>query len=112
MASTSVTAKTIIIVADTANVRDRLLSALGTAVHRAVEVKTAAELLARMCAALPHVDLIVLDLRLPHATGVDLVRSIRKVDDGKLPVLIVSGTIANAEDVRELASLGLVGYVN
>jgi uncharacterized protein (TIGR02266 family) len=43
---------------------------------------------------------------------VDLVRSIRKLDDGRLPVLIFSGTIANADEVRELAALGVAGYVN
>ncbi len=38
--------------------------------------------------------------------GVDLVRSIRKLDDGRLPILIFSGTIANADEVRALAALG------
>src|SRR5262249_33718903 len=59
-----------------------------------------------------HIDLIVLDLRLPHAPGVDLVRSVRRLDDGKLPILIFSGTIANADEVRDLAALGVAGYVN
>ena len=58
------------------------------------------------------IDLIVLDLRLPHAPGVDLVRAIRKLDDGRLPILIFSGTIASADEVRELAALGVAGYVN
>ena len=53
-----------------------------------------------------------MDLRLPHAPGVDLIRSIRKLDDGRLPVLIFSGTIASADEVRELAALGVAGYVN
>ena len=65
-----------------------------------------------MRADLPTIDLIVLDLRLPHAPGVDLVRSIRKLDDGRLPILIFSGTIASAAEVRELAALGVAGYVN
>jgi hypothetical protein len=43
---------------------------------------------------------------------VELVRSIRKLDDGRLPILIFSGTITSAEEVRELAALGVVGYVN
>jgi uncharacterized protein (TIGR02266 family) len=43
---------------------------------------------------------------------VDLVRSIRKLDDGRLPILIFSGTITSAEEVRELAALGVAGYVN
>jgi uncharacterized protein (TIGR02266 family) len=112
MASTSVAAKTIVVADDTAFVRDRFRAALEAAGHRAVSVRSAAELLARVRADLNQIDLIVLDLRLPHAPGVDLVRSIRKLDDGKLPILIFSGTIANAEEVRELAALGVAGYVN
>jgi uncharacterized protein (TIGR02266 family) len=112
MPSTSVTAKTVVIADDTAFVRDRFRSALETAGHKAVTVKSAAELLARVRADVDRLDLIVLDLRLPHAPGVELVRAVRKLDDGKLPILIFSGTIANAEEVRELASLGVAGYVN
>jgi uncharacterized protein (TIGR02266 family) len=112
MASTSVTSKTIIIADDTEFVRDRFRATLENAGHRAVTVKSAAELLARVKADLSAVDLIVLDLRLPHAAGVDLVRSIRKLDDGKLPILVFSGTIANADEVKELAALGVAGYVN
>jgi uncharacterized protein (TIGR02266 family) len=112
MASPSITTKTIVIADDTAFVRDRFRSALEHAGHKAVPVKSAAELLARVRADLAKIDLIVLDLRLPHAPGVDLVRSIRKLDEGRLPILIFSGTIANADEVRELAKLGVAGYVN
>ena len=108
----SVSAKTVIIADDTAFVRDRFRSALENAGHRAVLVKSAAELLARVRADLAHIDLIVLDLRLPHQPGVELVRSLRKLDSGKVPVLVFSGTIASAEEVRELAALGVAGYVN
>ena len=75
-------------------------------------MKSAAELLARVRADLARIDLIVLDLRLPHAGGVDWSASIRKLDDGKLPILVFSGTIATAEEVRDLAALGVSGYVN
>jgi uncharacterized protein (TIGR02266 family) len=112
MASSSVAEKTIVIADDTAFVRDRFRSALENAGHKAVAVKSAAELLARVRADVGHIDLIVLDLRLPHAPGVDLVRSIRKLDDGKLAILVFSGTIANADEVRDLAALGVAGYVN
>ena len=112
MASTSVTAKTVLVADDTAFVRDRFRTALENAGHKAVSVRSAAELLARVRADLALLDLIVLDLRLPHAPGVELVRSIRKLDEGKLPILVFSGTIANADEVRELAALGVVGYVN
>jgi len=112
MPTTSVTSKTVVIADDTAFVRDRFRSALESAGHKAVAVRSAAELLARVHADLSHIDLIVLDLRLPHQPGVDLVRAVRKLDDGKLPILIFRGTIANAEEVRDLAALGVAGYVN
>ena len=112
MATTSVGTKTVVVADDTAFVRDRFRAAIENAGHKAIVVKSAAELLARVRADLDHIDLIVVDLRLPHAPGVDLVRSIRKLDDGKLPVLIFSGTIANADEVRDLAALGVAGYVN
>ena len=112
MADTSVSTKTVVIADDTTFVRDRFRTAVEGAGHRAIIVKSAAELLARVRADLATLDLIVLDLRLPHAPGVDLVRSIRKLDDGRLPILIFSGTISSAEEVRELAALGVAGYVN
>ncbi len=104
--------KTVVIADDTAYVRDRFAAALENAGHRAVGVKSAAELLARVRSDLEQIDLLVIDLRLPHAAGVSLVRSIRELDRGRLPVLIFSGTIASADEVRELAALGVVGYVN
>src|ERR1700719_3611345 len=112
MPRTSVSIKTVIVADDTAFVRDRFRTALEAAGHKAVVVKSAAELLARVRADREEIDLIVLDLRLPHAPGVDLVRSIAKREEGRLPILIFSGTIVNADEVRQLAALGVAGYVN
>jgi uncharacterized protein (TIGR02266 family) len=112
MSTSSLNGKTVVVADDTAFVRDRFQTALEGAGHRAIAVKSAAELLARIRTDLEAIDLVVLDLRLPHAPGVELVRSIRKLDDGRLPILVFSGTIANSEEVRELASLGVAGYVN
>src|SRR5215203_2526134 len=112
MTMTAISAKTILVADDTAFVRDRFKIALEGAGHRAVTVKSAAELLARVRADLAQLDLLVIDLRLPHAAGVEIVRGIRKIDQGRLPILIFSGTIATAEEVRELAALGVAGYVN
>jgi uncharacterized protein (TIGR02266 family) len=107
------TTKTVIVADDTAFVRDRFATALLGAGHTAHTVKSAAELLARVRADLARIDLIVLDLRLPHAGGVELVRSIRRIDaEGHLPILVFSGTIATADEVRDLAALGVAGYVN
>ena len=104
--------KTVIVADDTAFVRDRFATALVGAGHRCVSVKGAAELLGHLRDDLAHVDLLVLDLRLPHAGGVELVRAIRKIDGGRLPILVFSGTIANAAEVKDLAALGVAGYVN
>lgn len=112
MATASASTKTVIIADDTPFVRDRFKTALENAGHRVIAVKSAAELLARVRADLAQIDLLVIDLRLPHQAGVELVRSIRKIDNGQLPVLVFSGTISSAEEVRELAALGVAGYVN
>src|SRR5438552_11275447 len=112
MATASVSTKTVVIADDTAFVRDRFQAALENAGHKAIAVKSAAELLARVRADLGQIDLVVLDLRLPHAPGVELVRSIRKLDEGRLPILVFSSTISNADEVRDLAALGVAGYVN
>jgi uncharacterized protein (TIGR02266 family) len=106
------TAKSILIADDTAFVRDRFKAALESAGHRAITVKSAAELLARVRTDLSQLDLLVIDLRLPHASGVEVVRNIRKMDEGRLPILVFSGTVSNADEVRQLAALGVAGYVN
>ncbi len=109
MASTTVTAKTVVVADDTAFVRDRFRVALEHAGHRAIPVKHAAELLAAARAG--GVDLIVLDLRLPGSQGVGLIRAVRQLGS-RAPVLVFSGTIASAGEVRELEALGVAGYVN
>ena len=105
-------AKTVLIADDTAFVPDRFKAALEEAGHRAITVRTAAELLARVGTDLERIDLILLDLRIPHTSGAELVRRVRKLDDGRLPIVVFSGTIANASEVRDLAALGIAGYVN
>ena len=112
MRPSSGSGKTVVIADDTEFVRDRFRAALEEAGHRAITVRSAVELLARVRADLPRLDLVVLDLRLPNASGIDLVRSIRRLDEGRLPIVVFSGTIASAEEVRELSRLGIAGYVN
>lgn len=104
--------KTVLVAVDTPFVRDRFKAALDAAGHRAVVVKSVAQLLAQVHADLSELDLIVLDLRMPHASGVGLVRRIRKLDQGRLPILVFSGSVTSAEEVRELAGLGVGGYLN
>jgi uncharacterized protein (TIGR02266 family) len=112
MGASPVSTKTVLVADDTAFVRDRFQAALEAAGHTAITAKNAAELLAALRREPPRIDLLVIDLRLPDTSGVNLVRAIRKLDAGRRPILIFSGTIASADEVRELATLGVSGYVN
>jgi uncharacterized protein (TIGR02266 family) len=112
VSAVSISTKTVLIADDTAFVRDRFQAALEHAGHRTIAVKSSAELLTRLRLDLSRIDLVVLDLRLSNAPGLDLIRSIRRLDEGRLPILVFSGTIASAGEVRDLASLGVSGYVN
>jgi CheY-like chemotaxis protein len=108
----TVATKTVIVADDTAFVRDRFKAALEAAGHRTITVSSGNELIARVKADLAKIDLIVVDLRLPQANGVSLVRALRNIDPQKPPIVVFSGTIANAGEVRELAALNVAGYVN
>jgi two-component system, chemotaxis family, chemotaxis protein CheY len=112
MASAGLSTKTVVVADDTAFVRDRFRTALEHAGHRVVVIKSASELLALVRTDHAVLDLLVLDLRLPQSGGVDMIRAIRAIDNGRLAVLIFSGTIASADEVRALAALGVAGYVN
>ena len=110
--ATPVLSKSVIVADDTAFVRDRFRAALESAGHRASTVGDAAGLLARARDAGAQIDLVVLDLRLPQAQGVSVVRSLRRIEGFHAPIVVFSGTIANAEEVRELSALGVAGYIN
>jgi uncharacterized protein (TIGR02266 family) len=104
--------KTILVADDTAYVRDRFRDALSRAGHRVRTSENAADLLSHVRADPERIDLIVLDLHLRSGGGVGLVRAIRQIDGGRIPILILSGTLAATTEVRSLAELGVVGYLN
>lgn len=54
-------------------------------------------------------DLILLDLKLPDATGLDGLRAIREVFDG-VPVALLSGE-ENTEVIRTAIAVGAMGFV-
>src|SRR5687767_12210558 len=129
-----VAVKTVLVADDTAFVRDRFRTALEGAGHRAITVRTGPELLAAFREhheerrqgvpgdqeerrqGVPgdraRLDLLVLDLRLPQGNGLALLKAIRKIDPAGPPVVVFSGTIASADEVRQLSELGVAGYVN
>jgi uncharacterized protein (TIGR02266 family) len=105
-------AKTILVADDTAFVRDRFKAALQSVGHRTTVLDDSSELLARIQKDPKHVDLVVLDLRLPPLQGVPLVRALQSVKGFTAPIVVFSGTIANADEVRDLSLAGIAGYVN
>jgi len=107
-----VATKTIVVADDTAFVRDRFRTALTGAGHRVIVVRGATDLLGHVRDEHSDVDLVVLDLRLPQGRGVEMVRAIRSHKNFTAPIVVFSGTIANADEVRDLAALGVTGYVN
>lgn len=106
-----VIAKTVLIADDTAFVRERFGAVLVDAGHQAVLLESAGELLVRVREGKGAVDLLVMDLRLPQSRGVELVRAIRQYG-ARFPILVFSGTIASADEVRELTELGVSGFIN
>jgi len=113
MATTpKVAAKTVLVADDTAFVRDRFRVAIEGAGHKAVTAQNGPELLGCLRTGKAEIDLIVLDLRLPQGNGVAMLRAIRKMDQDRPSVMVFSGTIKSADEVRELGTLGVTGYVN
>lgn len=110
MPPAGMTRKTIVVADAAAEVRERFVDALQKAGHRALPVERAADLLRRIGSG--DTDLVILGLQLSEFSGVDLVRSIRDLDGGSVPILVLGGSITSATEVRDLSDLGVVGYVN
>lgn len=110
MAASATTPKTVVVADDTADVRNRFAAALENAGHTAIGVGSGPELLS--CIRTVAIDLIVLNLRLVPPPSVDLIRAIRECGACRPPILVFSGSIASAQEIRQLAGLGIAGYVN
>jgi len=104
--------KTVVVAAETPFVRDRFRTALEQAGHLVIAVASAGELIARVRFDDAGIDLLILDLHLSNSAGTELVAAVRRIDDGRMPVLIFSGSVANADEVRELARMRVSGYLN
>jgi len=103
--------KTVAIADDTAFVRDRFKAALEDAGHRTVVIGSGPELLATLRREDHQVDLVVMDVRLSNSRGLQLLRAIRQLE-GAPPVVVFSGTIATAGEVKEIEALGISGFIN
>lgn len=112
MAVSATAPKTVVVADDTGAVRNRFAAALEDAGHTAIGVGTAPELLACLRARPGGIDLIVLNLRLVPPPAGDLIRAVHECGNRRLPILVFSGSITNAQEIRQLADLGVAGYVN
>ena len=111
MIAAAASSRTVLIASAATEVRDRFAEALLQAGHRTLTVARTSNLLGSVGTARPGVDLLLLDLGLGGGNGVALVRRIRD-HAGSLPVIVFSGSITGADQVRGLAALGVTGYVN
>ena len=73
--------------------RDRVSHVFPAPAHRVEIAQTGAEGLERVAAACP--DVILLDLRLPDQSGLDILRQLRRID-ARIPVVMV--TVARSSD--------------
>jgi CheY-like chemotaxis protein len=87
------TRKCILVADDDPIVRELWADALRQAGHRVVEASDGLEAVTAMRFLLP--DLVVLDLRMPHLTGQEVLALVRASPVvGRVPVLVVSGHLA------------------
>jgi DNA-binding response OmpR family regulator len=106
MLAASAPLATVVVCEDDAPTLELLCDHLEADRYRALPAPSAADAL-RLC-HYKHPDLLILDLRLPDAFGLDVLREIRASEgatgryDPKLPVIVVSGRGSDADRLRGL----------
>ena len=103
-------ARTVLLATGDGGIRDRFSGPLHDAAHRTLEATRAAALLDRLGREETPIDLLLLDLRLAD-DGAALFRQVR-ARAARLPIIVFSGSVDSAAEVRTLAPLGVAGYVN
>ena len=109
--ASAASSRTVMIASGATGVRARFAEALQRAGHRTLEAGRTGDLLVSVDTDRLGVDLVLLDLGL---AGGDRVSLVRRLGDRavSLPTIIFSGSIVGADEVRELAAIGVSGYVN
>lgn len=99
---------TVMIVEDDEMIREMMditLSQAGYGVTTAGSGASALDLLKRV-----RIDLILLDVHMPHMSGLEVLASLRRSGRAAPPVLMVTAN-RQAETVAEAMRLGCVGYI-
>ena len=110
MTLSSTGARTVLLATGDGGIRDRFSGPLHDAAHRTLEATRASALLDRLGRDEAPIDLLLLDLRLAD-DGAALFRQVR-ARAARLPIVVFSGSVDSAAEVRTLAPLGVAGYVN
>src|SRR3989440_11702143 len=87
--------------------RDRVSHVLPAPAHRVEIVQTGAEGLERVAASCP--DAILLDLRLPDQSGLDILRQLRRID-ARIPVVMVT-VVRSSDSAIEAMRHGAYDYL-
>jgi DNA-binding NtrC family response regulator len=98
----------VLVVEDDAPLRSSLLLDLREAGYAPIAAGTAEEALARLDAG-PRLDLLLLDVRLPGASGLDVVR--RLAAEGRLPPTVVLSGEASISETVEALRLGVHDFM-
>ena len=104
------TQKTVVVAIDATDVQDRFAVALQGAGHRAISVRHPRELFAAFEEHAGGIDLVVLDARL-QTDGLGIVPTFLEAAPD-VPLIIFSGSIQDAREMKELAALGVTSFVN
>ena len=102
--------RTIIVAVGDIRTRKRFSTALEHAGHNTLEVTSEDELIAQTSRSQPAADLVVLDLQIwSPQTHVAQAFKTRAV---KATIVILSGSVRSAAEVRELSNLGIDSFIN
>ena len=112
MTFSSLTHKTVLIFHESSDVQERFCEALKDAGHKPVCGDTQLALLQYIQKKGEALDLLLLNLNLIKSPDETISQSIKKIGADGLPMLIFSGSISNAREIRELADVGITNYIN
>ncbi len=112
MTSSSLTYKTVLIFHESSDVQERFCEALKDAGHKPVCGDTQLALLQCLQRQGEAPDLLLLNLNLIKSPDETVSQSIKNIGADGLPMLIFSGSISNAREIRELADVGITNYIN
>lgn len=105
------TTKTVLVASTSPDARDRFFVALGATGHRALGAANAQELLDALETEAGGIDLLVLDAQIGEGGARQVLQAVRRPAPD-LPVVVFGGSVASAREVRDLAELGVGGYIN